>query len=84
VRIGRHRCGATDPALSGPDSHIRKRRDFERSWDSPSSQELVQVEIPCDVLTRLFREGSVFAAELRSLNSHSRLVIHGAVKSSLM
>ncbi len=71
-------------ALNPLDPQARECSHFDHFCDGALSQDLAQIEIPHHVLARLLREGSVFAAELQSLNRQSRLVIRDAIKSCLM
>lgn len=48
-----------------------------------SPPEMVQLEVPCEVLRRLLRDHRLVACELRCLNGHSRDLVREAVKDCL-
>lgn len=48
-----------------------------------SQLEMVQLELPCEVLRRLLRDHRLVACELRCLNGHSRDLVREAVKDCL-
>ena len=45
--------------------------------------DMVQLEVPCEVLRRLLRDHRLVACELRCLNGHSRDLVREAVKDCL-
>lgn len=48
-----------------------------------AAPDMVQLEVPCEVLRRLLRDHRLVAGELRCLNGHSRDLVREAVKDCL-